>query len=45
MSMILKFPSCYAPSVLIKLWQMQAVDFKKPVYEQAFKHLAPLIKS
>ncbi|CAM6025307.1 unnamed protein product [Sphagnum balticum] len=22
-----------------------AVDFKKPVYEQAFKHLAPLIKS
>ncbi|CAK9277351.1 unnamed protein product [Sphagnum jensenii] len=22
-----------------------AVDFKKPVYEQAFKHLAPLLKS
>ncbi len=45
MSTFLKFPGSYATSVLIKLWHMQVVDFKKPVYERAFKHLIPLLNS
>jgi hypothetical protein len=45
MSTFVKFPGSYATSVLIKLWHMQAVDFKKPVYERAFKHLVPLLNS